>query len=87
MDEAEARARCAELSENSPERTTHSWIPREQVDGSWNADIFESTLKTPNLDKWFMGIWWEKWARGYGSGPNTPTSATIRRICSYQCGT
>jgi len=37
MDEAEARARCAELSENSPERTTHSWIPREQADGSWKV--------------------------------------------------
>lgn len=37
MDEAQARARCAELAESSPERETHSWIPRKQADGTWTV--------------------------------------------------
>ena len=37
MDEAAARARCAELAESSPDRDTHSWIPRELPDGSWKV--------------------------------------------------
>ena len=35
MDEARAKARCRELAETSPERSTHSWIPKQQPDGSW----------------------------------------------------
>ncbi|MBK8293583.1 MAG: hypothetical protein IPK93_01970 [Solirubrobacterales bacterium] len=35
MTEREAKARCAMLTAESPERTTHSWIPREGADGSW----------------------------------------------------
>ncbi|MBN8866069.1 MAG: hypothetical protein J0H98_00810 [Solirubrobacterales bacterium] len=37
MDEQEARARCAELAEGSPDRDTHSWMPRPQPDGSWTV--------------------------------------------------
>ena len=37
MDESEARARCVQLSETSPERETHSWVPKEQPDGSWTV--------------------------------------------------
>jgi len=35
MTEQEAKARCAKLTAESPERTTHSWIPREGTDGHW----------------------------------------------------
>lgn len=37
MDEAQARARCAELAANSPDRSTHSWLPKQQPDGSWKV--------------------------------------------------
>lgn len=37
---------------------------------------------TPNLTSCMPRKSREKWARGYGSGPNTPTSATINKICS-----
>ncbi len=35
MDEAQAKARCEELAATSPERSTHSWVPKKQPDGSW----------------------------------------------------
>ena len=35
MTEHEARERCARLAAESPERTTHSWVPRKGADGSW----------------------------------------------------
>jgi hypothetical protein len=34
-DEAVAEAR--RLSEEHPDRTTHSWIPRQGADGSWSV--------------------------------------------------
>ena len=37
MTEDQARARCAELAETSPERMTHSWIAREGEDGGWSV--------------------------------------------------
>lgn len=37
MDEQEARTRCAELTESSPERETHSWVPKAQADGTWTV--------------------------------------------------
>ncbi|HRV60715.1 MAG: hypothetical protein KDB54_00700 [Solirubrobacterales bacterium] len=35
MNEQEANARCAELAGSSPDRETHSWIAKEQADGTW----------------------------------------------------
>lgn len=35
MTEQEARARCARLSAESPERLTHSWLPRKSSSGEW----------------------------------------------------
>jgi hypothetical protein len=35
MTEQEAKERCRELAATSPERTTHSWLPREGADGAW----------------------------------------------------
>lgn len=35
MNEQEARQRVAELTAASPERATHSWIPRKGPDGEW----------------------------------------------------
>ncbi len=37
MTEQQARVRCAELAESSPERKTHSWIAREDGDGDWSV--------------------------------------------------
>jgi len=36
MTEREARERVARLAAESPERETHSWIPREGPDGVWS---------------------------------------------------
>jgi hypothetical protein len=33
MTESEARARCAELASEHPERETHRWFAREEADG------------------------------------------------------
>ncbi len=35
MTEQEARERCARLSAESPERATHSWLPRKGAGGQW----------------------------------------------------
>jgi hypothetical protein len=35
MNEEEARERCRELAETSPDRETHSWLPRQEADGQW----------------------------------------------------
>ena len=37
MTEDEARQRCAELSESSPDRETHSFLPRKGSDGEWTV--------------------------------------------------
>ncbi len=37
MTEGEARARCEELASTSPDRETHSWIPRRNGDGGWSV--------------------------------------------------
>jgi hypothetical protein len=37
MDEAEARARCAELAESSPDRSTHSWVAKQLPEGEWTV--------------------------------------------------
>ena len=37
MTEGEARARCLELASTSPDRETHSWIPRRGEDGEWSV--------------------------------------------------
>ena len=37
MTEGEARARCEELASTSPDRGTHSWIPRSNADGGWSV--------------------------------------------------
>ena len=37
MTEEQARARCTELAETSPDRGTHSWIPRKDDDGDWSV--------------------------------------------------
>jgi len=36
MNEQEARERVAKLTAESPERETHSWIPRKGPDGEWS---------------------------------------------------
>ncbi|HTU15093.1 MAG TPA: hypothetical protein VMF31_07840 [Solirubrobacterales bacterium] len=36
MNEHEARQRVAELTATSPDRETHSWIPRKGADGEWS---------------------------------------------------
>jgi len=35
MTEQEAKDRCATLAAESPERTTHSWLPKQGADGEW----------------------------------------------------
>jgi hypothetical protein len=35
--EDEARARCLQLASSSPDRDTHSWIPRRSSDGEWSV--------------------------------------------------
>ncbi len=37
MTEEQARARCRELAETSPDRETHSWISREGDGGDWSV--------------------------------------------------
>ena len=37
MTEDEARERVARLTAESPERETHSWIPRQGPDGEWSV--------------------------------------------------
>lgn len=37
MTEIEAKKRCAELASTSPERETHSWLPRQAADGRWGV--------------------------------------------------
>jgi len=35
--EAEAKDRCRELAETSPDRETHSWMAREGEGGGWSV--------------------------------------------------
>lgn len=35
MTEQQARDRCAKLMAESPERVTHSWLPRKGATGEW----------------------------------------------------
>jgi len=35
MTEQEAKDRCAKLTAESPERETHSWLPRKEAGGEW----------------------------------------------------
>ncbi len=35
MTEQEAKERCARLTAESPERVTHSWLPRKGSAGEW----------------------------------------------------
>ncbi|MBK5231652.1 MAG: hypothetical protein JJE13_01530 [Thermoleophilia bacterium] len=35
MTEQEAKERCARLTAESPERVTHSWLPRQGAEGEW----------------------------------------------------
>jgi hypothetical protein len=35
--EEQARERCRELAETSPDRDTHSWIAREDEGGRWSV--------------------------------------------------
>jgi hypothetical protein len=35
MTEDEAKARCAQLEAEHPDRATTNWIPAKQKDGSW----------------------------------------------------
>jgi len=37
MTEQEARERCVKLGAESPERLTHSWLPRKGADGEWSV--------------------------------------------------
>lgn len=37
MTEGEAKDRCRELAETSPDRETHSWIAREGEGGEWSV--------------------------------------------------
>ncbi len=37
MTEAEAKNRCEDLSATSPERGTHSWLPRVGENGDWSV--------------------------------------------------
>jgi hypothetical protein len=45
MTEQEAKEKCAKLSAESPERTTHSWVPRKGDDGQWS--IAKLAVPTP----------------------------------------
>ena len=57
MTEREVKDRCLKLAAESPERTTHSWLPREGADGGWtivklgvpspaSPDLVETTAST-----------------------------------------
>ena len=35
MTEQEAKDRCAKLTAESPERVTHSWLPKKGAEGEW----------------------------------------------------
>ena len=49
MTEREARERCAKLGAESPERSTHSWIPRKNADGDWSVvKLAVPSPKTPD---------------------------------------
>jgi hypothetical protein len=37
MTREQAEAECKRLAEESPERETHQWLPREEDDGSWSV--------------------------------------------------
>jgi hypothetical protein len=37
MTRQQADAECKRLAEESPERDTHQWLPREEADGSWSV--------------------------------------------------
>ena len=37
MTEEEAKALCFELASTSPDRETHSWIPRQGEGGEWSV--------------------------------------------------
>jgi hypothetical protein len=37
MTREQAEAECRRLAEESPERKTHRWLPREEADGSWSV--------------------------------------------------
>lgn len=48
MDEKQAKERCAALAAESPDRETHSWIPREGADGVWSiVKLAVPSPKTP----------------------------------------
>jgi hypothetical protein len=37
MTETEARQACAQFASEHPDRHTHRWRPREELDGSWSV--------------------------------------------------
>jgi hypothetical protein len=37
MTHEEAQAECVRLAAESPDRTTHQWLPKEEPDGSWSV--------------------------------------------------
>jgi hypothetical protein len=37
MNRVEAKAECARLAAESPDRDTHRWVPRDDGDGSWSV--------------------------------------------------
>ena len=37
MTREQAEAECKRLADESPERETHRWLPREEADGSWSV--------------------------------------------------
>ena len=49
MTEQEAKEKCAKLSAESPERTTHSWVPKKGDDGEWS--IIKLAVPTPGSQK------------------------------------
>lgn len=49
MTEREARERVAKLSAESPERETHSWVPREGADGEWS--IVKLAIPSPKAQE------------------------------------
>jgi hypothetical protein len=47
MTREEALAEARRLSEEHPDRATHSWIPREGSDGEWTVAKLSVALKRP----------------------------------------
>lgn len=48
MTEQEAKDRCKKLGAESPERLTHSWLPRKNPDGQWSVvKLAVPSPKTP----------------------------------------